>query len=149
MDIEAKFPGRSEQIDLLYHLWQDPLSCGPNVWLFGCPGTSTLHSHQCEGTGKTALTHELLLRITGAPVFVNCVECYDSQELFSAILGGLGIEDSAGANITKFLLLLKLYLPKETTFLVFDKAEALPRNLGPHGFSTLLRLSELVTFDNF
>lgn len=144
-----KFVGREKQITLLYNLWRDTRSCSPNVWIFGCPGRQNFwQAFDSLGTGKTSITKEILSTISPQPpVIVDCLECFDAQELFASVLEGLQVKcGRAGGNITKFMLLLQRELRDQetTTYLVFDRAESLVRNLGIQALSTLLQLRELV-----
>lgn len=117
--------------------------------MFGHLGVqvSRLECVSHKGTGKTTIVLELLEALTGSrPPYVDCLQCYESSELFTEILEGIGLENTGSVNMSKFLLLLTVHLSKAgSTYLVFDRAECLLRHLGAHQFSTLLRLGELVS----
>ncbi|VDI46906.1 origin recognition complex subunit 5 [Mytilus galloprovincialis] len=143
-DLNKTFPCRQSQINLLLSLFgQRHQYTYSSLFIYG-------HT----GTGKTAVTTNILNHFKLPHVLVNCVECYSSRFLYEMILNSLhgnSVTESSDLvkcdNMNDFVRMFKQVsqekgINQETIYIVLDKAERL-REMEMNILPAFLRLQEL------
>ncbi|CAG2216495.1 ORC5 [Mytilus edulis] len=143
-DLNKTFPCRQSQINLLLSLFgQRHQYTYSSLFIYG-------HT----GTGKTAVTTNILNHFKLPHVLVNCVECYSSRFLYEMILNSLhgnSVTESSDLvkcdNMNDFVRMFKQVsqekgIDQETIYIVLDKAERL-REMEMNILPAFLRLQEL------